>query len=259
MPQQNLTTQVIPSGDEPALCINLHAKQITSLAEELYGVEEPQLVQLLAESDQIKNALSNFITASKAADLIDQGQLEIRILDEPVQNAMMATESEIVVPLMGDHTVTSSDQDVAAALYSEFESHFAAAENYHLRTPSISKVKSTLREELGDDIADEFDVVHSHADEISNSNKYLDIVEITILLAARNEILQYDIAKWGEDTGIASKATYSRTKSALEDTGLITTEKVPIDIGRPRLRLIATDQIANADLKNLSTEITSQI
>lgn len=259
MPQQNLTTQVIPSGDEPALCINLHAKQITSLAEELYEVEEPQPVQLLAESSQIKNALSNFITASKAADLIDQGQLEIRTLDEPIQNAMMATESEIVVPLMGDHTVTSSDQDVAAALYSEFESNFATAESYHLRTPPISKVKTTLREQIGDGMADDFEEVLSHADEISSTDEFLDIVEITILLAARNEILLYDISKWGEDVGVASKATYSRTKSALEDTGLITTEKVPIDIGRPRLRLVATDQVANANLKDLSTEITSQI
>jgi hypothetical protein len=49
--------------------------------------------------------------------------------------------------------------------------------------------------------------------------------------------LLYDISKWGEDVGIASKATFSRTKSKLEESDLITTEKVPIDVGRPRLRL----------------------
>jgi hypothetical protein len=259
MTQQHLTTKTIPDGDVPALCVNLHANQIITLTEELYMAGEAPTVQLLADSSQIKDALSDFIVASKVADLVDKGQLDIRMLDEPVQNAMMATESEIVVPLMGDHTVTSADEDVAAALYSEFLSHFEDAENYDLRTPPISKVKSTLREELGDDIADDLDVVLSHADEISNSNEYLDIVEVTILLAARNEILQYDIAKWGEDTGVASKATYSRTKSALEDAGLITTEKVPIDIGRPRLRLIATEKIANADLKTLSTDITTRV
>ena len=65
---------------------------------------------------------------------------------------------------------------------------------------------------------------------------------IALLVAARNEVLLYDISKWGEDVGIASKATFSRTKSRLEDAGVITTEKVPIDVGRPRLRLQLGDQ-----------------
>ena len=60
---------------------------------------------------------------------------------------------------------------------------------------------------------------------------------ISLLIAAKNEVLLYDISKWGEDVGIASKATFSRTKSRLEESGVITTEKVPIDVGRPRLRL----------------------
>ncbi|PSQ37416.1 hypothetical protein BRD05_00685, partial [Halobacteriales archaeon QS_9_70_65] len=61
-------------------------------------------------------------------------------------------------------------------------------------------------------------------------------------VAAKNEDLLYDISKWGEDIGIASKATFSRTKSRLEETGLIDTEKVPIDVGRPRLRLKLGDE-----------------
>jgi predicted transcriptional regulator len=50
--------------------------------------------------------------------------------------------------------------------------------------------------------------------------------------------------------GIASKATFSRTKTKLEDMGLIGTEKVPIDVGRPRLRL----KLANDDLRNAETD-----
>ena len=41
---------------------------------------------------------------------------------------------------------------------------------------------------------------------------------------------------------IASKATFSRTKTRLEDAGIIDTEKVPIDVGRPRLRLKLGDE-----------------
>lgn len=63
-----------------------------------------------------------------------------------------------------------------------------------------------------------------------------DGVTISLLVATKNDVLLYNISKWGEDVGIASKATFSRTKIRLEDLGVIDTEKVLIDIGRPRLR-----------------------
>ncbi|CDK38145.1 DUF5821 family protein [Halorubrum sp. AJ67] len=259
MSQQQSISQALPKSDTPALCVNLHSEQIATLAEDMNADGDEQVVHLLADESQIKDALFDFITASKIAELVDQGRLDIRILDEPVQNAILTTESEVVVPLMSGHTVTGSDEDIATSLYTEFEATFEAAESYNLRTPALSEVKATLREEIGDDTADEFEEVLAHAEEISNTNEYLDVVEVALLLAARNEVLLYDISRWGEDVGVASKATFSRTKSALEDAGLITTEKVPIDIGRPRLRLTATERIANADLTTLSEDTTSQI
>ena len=61
---------------------------------------------------------------------------------------------------------------------------------------------------------------------------------VSLLVAAKNEELLYEISKWGEEVGIASKVTFSRTKTMLEERGLIDTEKVPIEVGRPRLRLL---------------------
>uniref|UniRef100_UPI001E507812 transcriptional regulator TbsP domain-containing protein n=1 Tax=Halegenticoccus soli TaxID=1985678 RepID=UPI001E507812 len=50
-----------------------------------------------------------------------------------------------------------------------------------------------------------------------------------------------------------SKATFSRTKTRLEDMGLIDTEKVPIDVGRPRLRLkLGDDRLRRADAGDLA-------
>lgn len=83
----------------------------------------------------------------------------------------------------------------------------------------------------------------------------LDEVTISLLVAARNEVLLYDISKWGEDVGIASKATFSRTKTKLEELGLIDTEKVPIDVGRPRLRLkLGADELVAAGADELADE-----
>ncbi|MDB9234923.1 DUF5821 family protein [Halorubrum ezzemoulense] len=257
MTKRHISTQMIPERDEPALYINPRSEQIAAFAEQAVTVEDQPKVRLLADSDEIKNALYSFLTASKLAELIHRDQLSLRTLTEPVQNTIFTTESEAVVPVMDKHSISSSDPELVSSVCSEFDSRFEAAEQYHLRTPALSVVKQTLQEELGDDIAAELDEVLAHAEEIANSNEYLSIVEIMLILAARNEVLLYDVSKWGEDTGIASKATFSRAKSALEDASLIETEKVPPDIGRPRLRLIATDELATANLKTLSTEIQS--
>ena len=88
------------------------------------------------------------------------------------------------------------------------------------------------------------------ATETVDSESPLDEVAISLIVAAKNRVLLYDISKWGEDVGLASKATFSRTKTHLEDTGLIDTEKVPIDVGRPRLRL----RFADEDLHDASID-----
>jgi predicted transcriptional regulator len=60
--------------------------------------------------------------------------------------------------------------------------------------------------------------------------------------------------------GIASKATFSRTKTKLEDMGLIDTEKVPIDVGRPRLRLkLGDDQLKSANTDQLASVAMSML
>jgi hypothetical protein len=78
----------------------------------------------------------------------------------------------------------------------------------------------------------------------------LDEVAISLLVAAKHEVQLYDISKWGEDVGLASKATFSRTKTRLEDQGLLDTEKIPMDVSRPRLRL----QLGNERLNEASTD-----
>jgi hypothetical protein len=95
---------------------------------------------------------------------------------------------------------------------------------------------SSLRREIGDATASDFAAMLEVL-ETASGDDGLDEVAVALLAAARNEILLYDISKWGEDSGVASKATFSRKKTEMEDSGLIDTENVPIDIGRPRLRL----------------------
>ena len=77
---------------------------------------------------------------------------------------------------------------------------------------------------------------------------------MSLLVAAKHGELLYDISTWGEDVGLASRATFSRMKAQLEEQGLIMSEKVPIDIRRPRLRLhFGDEELREADTAELAS------
>ena len=111
----------------------------------------------------------------------------------------------------------------------------------------------TLEADIGPDAAADFETVLDSLETARGDGEGLDEVTISLLVAAKNGELLYDISKWGEDVGVASKATFSRTKTQLEDNGLLDTEKVPIDVGRPRLRLLLGDsRLGEADAEDIA-------
>jgi len=113
--------------------------------------------------------------------------------------------------------------------------------------------------EIGEATREDFDAVLAAMDSARGHGE-VDEVTVALLVAAKNDVLLYDISKWGEDVGIASKATFSRTKTRLEDLGIIDTEKVPIDVGRPRLRLKLGDERLNGlDAAELAAEVAEMM
>ncbi|MFB6140425.1 MAG: transcriptional regulator TbsP [Halosimplex sp.] len=223
----------------------------------LHDVEDPPTVRLLAPRDPIKDVLADFIVAGHAADLIEAGTLALRVLDEVPEASLLVTESTVVSLVAVDARVgglTATDESFVEAVRDRYEREWEAAEAYSLRTPALSRVRETLAADIGADTAEDFDAVLDALDVAKGDGEGLDEVAIALLVAARNGQLLYDMSKWGEDVGLASKATFSRMKTRLEDSGLVETEKVPIDVGRPRLRLRLSDRaLADADLAELAS------
>ena len=214
-------------------------------------------VYMLADERTLKDVMGDFIVASNAADLIDEGVLVLRTLEEAPENSLLITEDAVVAIVhAGDRVgglVTEEPEFVTAARES-YQARWEQAAQFNLRTPPITQVRETLADEISPDAQDDFTAILNSLETARGDGDGLDEVTISLLVAARNEALLYDISKWGEDVGIASKATFSRTKTKLEDMGLLDTEKVPIDVGRPRLRLkIGDERLREADNGQLAT------
>jgi hypothetical protein len=242
--------EALDAGDDLPLVVAPDPPTIEALVEVLDDTAPS--VRLLADTDTLRSAMGNFLVAGRAADHIEAGRLEVRSGDDGT-NTLLLTGASVFAIVRADGHAAGLGTDDAAFVENageRFGTAWQEADPYTLRTPPLARVRETLGAELGEDTAEDFDAVLSAletADDVA-----LDEVTVSLLVAAKNDDLLYDISKWGEDVGIASKATFSRTKSRMEDAGMIDTEKVPIDVGRPRLRLkLAADRLRNVDAEEL--------
>ncbi|MXV64271.1 hypothetical protein GS429_19815 [Natronorubrum sp. JWXQ-INN-674] len=214
-------------------------------------------VHMLADERTLKDVMDDFIVASNAADLISQDALALRTLEEAPENSLLITEDRVIAVVhAGDRVggLVTDDESFVDDTYDTYEARWADSSQFNLRTPPITDVRETLADEISPDAEADFTAILNSLETARGDGDGLDEVTISLLVAAKNEALLYDISKWGEDVGIASKATFSRTKTKLEDMGLIDTEKVPIDVGRPRLRLkIGDERLSEADNGQLAT------
>jgi hypothetical protein len=218
-------------------------------------------IRLLGEQGLLKDVMGDFIVASNTANLVESGVLDIRVLEDDTRSSMVVTDEQTVALLEAGGLVgglATDDTEFTGTAYDAVSADWDAAEPFNLRTPAIDRVSETLDEEIGPDVEDDFETVLESMETARGDGEGLDEVTVSLLVAAKNRVLLYDISKWGEDVGIASKATFSRTKTKLEDLGLIDTEKVPIDVGRPRLRLkLADDRLEEAPPSELANTAQS--
>ena len=252
-----VVASALRSGSGVAYVVDPTPAILRALVESGVDADRPAPVRVLADRTVLKTVADDFTVATAAAELVDRGAIELRVADaDPAAgNALVVTdESVVAVVPMGERAAgLATDDDAFVGEAAEtYRNRFEAADAFTLRTPALSAVRASLETDLGDDVRADFDAVFESLDDDSGPD--LDEVVVSLLVAARNDVLLYDISKWGEDVGIASKATFSRTKSELEDRGVIETEKVPIDVGRPRLRLrLGDDRLREADPARLAS------
>jgi hypothetical protein len=253
---ENLRTLLAEASGE-IIAVGFDEDATGDLVEILAESEEPPNVRLLVEENVLKWLRDDFVLASTAAELLEAERLDMRaVAPEQLDGELVVTEEAVVSLLTPDDdqsaALVTDDREFVTAVRERWSGVWEESEEFALRTPAYSRVLETLGEEFTSEMASDFRTVLKSVEEMSDGE--LDVVEVSLLVAAKHEQLLYDISHWGEDVGVASTATFSRTKTRLEEQGLIETEKVPIDVGRPRLRLLLGDErLHEADTEELAS------
>lgn len=227
------------AGDD-VLVVNPTTDTIRTLMAELASRPDPPRVRLLADEAPLKDLVDDFLTGSAIADLVADDRLEIRTLEALPRNFLFVSETTVTAVVDGGAEMAALSTDrpgFVETAVEHYDGRWDDAEPFSLRTPPRSAVTETLAEQIDAQTRDDFVAMLDSLESARGNGDGLGEVTISLLVAARNGVLLYDISRWGEDVGLASKATFSRAKTSLEDVGLIDTDKVPIEVGRPRLRL----------------------
>jgi hypothetical protein len=248
---------ILADASGEVIAVGLDENTTRELVEILAESDEPPNVRLLAGDDVLKWLRDDFMLASTAAELREADVLELRAAAERLDDTLLVTEEMVVSLLTPDDgqsaALATDDEEFVAAVHERWNDLWEDGEQFDLRTPAYSRVLETLADEFDSAMEADFEtVLESVAD--MDTDDWLDEVAVSLLVAAKHEQLLYDISHWGEDVDVASKATFSRTKTQLEEQGLLETEKVPIDVGRPRLRLLLGDErLREADAEELAS------
>lgn len=222
----------------PAIVVT-HSPTVASAVVRAAWRQTPPRLRLLAPASVLKDAVADFLVGSRAADLIADDTLALQTTEGPPESQLIVTQSTVIALIETGDTlgaVHADEPDLAGRVHAYYGDVWAETEAFSLRTSPLSEIRSTLRDVFGGAFVADFDTMLASRDAIRRDDA-VDIVAVLLLLAAKHEELLYDLAKWGEDTRVAGQATFSRRKAMLEDHGLIATESVPIEIGRPRYRL----------------------
>jgi hypothetical protein len=253
---ENLRTILTEESGE-VIAVGFDEESTGELVKILAESEEPPNVRLLVREGVLKWLRDDFVLASTAAELIEAETLELRAAAERLDGTLLVTEETVVSLLIPDDehsaALVTDDEEFVAAVRERWSGVWNDGEAFDLRTPAYSRVLDSLGEEFNSAMESDFRTVLESVEDMDDGGE-LDEVGLSLLVAAKHEQLLYDLSHWGEDVGVASKATFSRSKTQLEEQGLLETEKVPIDVGRPRLRLVLGDErLREADAEELAS------
>ncbi len=210
-------------------------------------------VRVLARGSVYKAVTAEFPLASELADLVGSDVVRCRASDDLGRNPVLVTDGRLVVRIAPGNVVehvATDDESFVSSVRAAYEEWWSGAEPFEVRTPARSRLRDSLvaDENLGEPVWEDFAAMLR---QVEVHGVDVDEVSLAVVAAARNERQLYHLSRWGEEVGLASKATFSRMKSQLEERGVVETVRVPVEVGRPRQRLTLPEDLADADVAAL--------
>lgn len=223
------------SGDGPVYLVNLSAELLTEAVKARYDMDDGPVVHIISDEETIKGVCNDFQIATRMVDLRNEEGSNIYVADVSGRSSALITPDRVGA-IVQDAIVEEDEDEDFITEYREIIEN-GDYEEYDFRSPGLTELMGAFREELGAGFADDYKTAMDVTGPLTGENG-VDEVTLALIVGTFREELLYDLGRVMEDVGLASRATTSREKTTLEEYGLLETEKVPGDVGRPRQRLV---------------------
>lgn len=223
--------RLIGEADGELYLLGATARQLVAVTTAVRDVSG--VVRVLSERAPLRRLRADFTVAARAAEAVDAGRLAFGEYDADRHGGTIAvTETRVYTWLFaeGASACFGGDGSFHAAVREYCRTAWQEASSFALRTPPLARVRSSLRETFEPGVARDFETTLEAATRLRDRTNF-DAVAAAVLVGARHDLAQYDLAKWGEDVGLASRATFSRVKNGLSEDGVVETSN-----GGPRER-----------------------
>ena len=245
---------------------SLVAPSVAGLAEE--AAEEgssdaaalPPL-KLFAGEAAVDAATAGFRSASRLAALLDAEAIDLRVLDAPQPNPVLAG-AETGFALIGSEANRGGEEAAEvtgrwhrvgddASLRDRYAAGFADAEAYGIRTPSRRRAYEGFAARCDESVAAA--VLRALDAEVDADSPVAPVPDPegtrvrAYAVGAREGVLDHTLRRACEDAGLGSPSTFTRVKRLLREADLIETVSEPQPVGRPRERLAARGALAAAE------------
>jgi hypothetical protein len=155
-------------------------------------------VHVLAVDTELNAVRNHFPSASQAADLVEADRLTLTpVVPDGWGTAVVTGETAYAFASIDGHEVVLEAADVPAEIHGIWSDYRNVGKRFSLRTPPWSVVTATLTESLSDDVCADFKTSIEVLDSLDTPA--VDEVDYALLVAARHEILLYDLTHWAED------------------------------------------------------------
>lgn len=226
------------------------------VVDQMSSSEDTNFEVIIPESEARRVRL-NFPLNSKIAELAKQNRLSLYSTDvKSLSNIMLDDSNLYGLARLGEieQFAKSTDKDLSTKIHKEFTQIKSTGELIETDILAWSDLLTQLGETVGAETRREFErlIEAARIDDLGA----LDDISVAIIAAAQSGALLSDLGNWAEEVHLASKATFSRRKQSLEEEEIICTEKVPVEIGRPKQRLLLSDNIDDVGIQGDEIDVS---
>lgn len=184
-----------------------------------------------------------FVTALTAADLVETDRLAVRTTEDTDGLTVAVVDDQVfALATVDDRPIVlgTVDDSTASDVRSVVERRWEDGETVETAVPGIGSLTASLGNAVDADVAADFESLFTALGDPSQRER-LDAATTLLLSGARHGALLYDLAQWAEESGFTTRSALSQSKQPLVDAGLLTIERIPSGVGRPRQRLHLSD------------------